>query len=841
MNPFDRPGQERPSNVNPFDKSGRGHPSNPSGPPKPDANKPTAIPPEFDNIPPELRALPNWLLWQYLPPEKPGKKWRKVPFQPNGRPASTTKPNTWNTFDACCAAYEHGKFDGIGFVFDGAIGSDGLCYAGIDFDDCISSNNDSEKIDPIAQKRIEQLNTYTEQSPSGKGIHCIARSEPLTMGKHDGVEIYSKARYFTVTGHGKGKIRNATTELQAIAADAQAKEAEAKQNKRTNKLVVLDGGKTDNDDKSLEQKTVYWFNLLQPEDKDTALEHALECIAKNSKLLEREEHGGSNAEYHNLVTAIARSGAPHAEDIFVKYASTATEADSEDKLRDHFARCQASPPPSSGRPITVGTLIYIAQQQGADFEPWRRLVPDLPILPPHLRPSLKGGLYSPDEGLELFNSHFLIGRRDKEAAGVHRINDDGSLTYLKAEYFKLEVQHISVIGQRVLADTFWKSHRQRHQRIIVFKPGGILKPNEYNLWRGFGVEPREGQKKMHSLLRHITSVICRNNMTKIRYLMKWLAWKVQNPDKHPETVIVIKGQDQGTGKTLLSDVMRRIFGDHATVITDKEQLFGKFTEFLEPICFLQIEEALWAGDPRIADKSRHFITGDLIPIERKFGPRFTIPNRLASIITTNYQHAVALGVRDRRYVVYEIDPKFVGNENYFNRLWRDINDGGIEEFLYLLLNAPIRDWHPRQIIKTEEAIEEQRMSADSISQWTQECIDDDGISLDRGPYGVTRRFQLGTWVATEYLYDSYTSACRQRGLRPKGREEFGKACTQMFGPAKRPNKPDEETDRGQAHLGWDRRPRGYSVPESESWQEKLDERLGIPKQKLIGQDRKNHE
>src|SRR5262245_45800293 len=159
---------------------------------------------------------------------------------------------------------------------------------------------------------------------------------------------------------------------------------------------------------------------------------------------------------------------------------------------EHFARCQASPPPSSGRPITVGTLIYIAQQHGANFEPWRRLVPDLPILPPHLRPPLKGGLYSPDEALELFNSHFLIGRRYNEAAGVHRINDDESLTYLKAEYFKLEVQHVSVIGQRVHADTFWKSHRQRHQRIIVFKPGGIEEPSEYNLWRGFGIEPRKG-------------------------------------------------------------------------------------------------------------------------------------------------------------------------------------------------------------------------------------------------------------------------------------------------------------------------------------------------------------
>src|SRR5262249_415835 len=151
-------------------------------------------------------------------------------------------------------------------------------------------------------------------------------------------------------------------------------------------------------------------------------------------------------------------------------------------------------------------------------------------------------------------------------------------------------------------------------------------------------------------------------------------------------------------------------------------LFGRFTEFLEPICFLQIEEALWAGDPRTADKMKAFITGKYIPVERKFGPRFTIPNRLASIITTNHQHAITLGARDRRHFVLEVDEQYVGNQAYFDALWKDINDGGAEQFLWTLLNFELGNWHPRQILKTAEAYEEQRMSADPISQWAQECI-----------------------------------------------------------------------------------------------------------------------
>ena len=65
------------------------------------------------------------------------------------------------------------------------------------------------------------------------------------------------------------------------------------------------------------------------------------------------------------MTTVARSGAPHAEDIFVKYASKATGADPEDALRQKFRTCQKNP-----RGITVGTFIHLAQQCGADFEPW---------------------------------------------------------------------------------------------------------------------------------------------------------------------------------------------------------------------------------------------------------------------------------------------------------------------------------------------------------------------------------------------------------------------------------------------------------------------------------------
>jgi hypothetical protein len=100
------------------------------------APKPTALRPIFDKIPAELKAINNTTMWKYW--VRPGNTdWTKVPFTPNGTMASTTDATTWRPFGMCEEAFGRGGYNGIGFVFDGAIGADGLCLTGVDLDDCI--------------------------------------------------------------------------------------------------------------------------------------------------------------------------------------------------------------------------------------------------------------------------------------------------------------------------------------------------------------------------------------------------------------------------------------------------------------------------------------------------------------------------------------------------------------------------------------------------------------------------------------------------------------------------------------------------------------------------------
>jgi putative DNA primase/helicase len=117
----------------------------------------------------------------------------------------------------------------------------------------------------------------------------------------------------------------------------------------------------DPDEILYEAKTNHWWDHLSGEQKDAALDHGLELIAKNSDLLKF----GNNENWYRIVTTVVRSGAPHRKDIFVKHARAVPGADSEEELRKKLAYCEKNP-----RGITVGTFIHWAKQCGANFEPW---------------------------------------------------------------------------------------------------------------------------------------------------------------------------------------------------------------------------------------------------------------------------------------------------------------------------------------------------------------------------------------------------------------------------------------------------------------------------------------
>lgn len=142
------------------------------------------------SFPDAIQKRPYWVVWKAVPR---GERITKIPYQPNGQPAESNDPSTWSEFTACVAAYQTGKWDGIGCMI-----RDPFCA--VDFDHVRDPK--SGKVEAWAAEAIKKLNSYTELSPSGEGFHvwCLGTVPESARKRCGRVEIYSNVRYFTVTG-----------------------------------------------------------------------------------------------------------------------------------------------------------------------------------------------------------------------------------------------------------------------------------------------------------------------------------------------------------------------------------------------------------------------------------------------------------------------------------------------------------------------------------------------------------------------------------------------------------------------------------------------------------------
>jgi len=141
-------------------------------------------------IPQELLKLPNWVGYEL---RRNKDRLDKVPINVlTGRPAKTNDPGTWSEFHSAIDLVAQRNYAGIGFVFQPP-------YVGVDIDHCVKDG----VIAPYALEILKNLNSYSEYSPSGTGIHILCKGEIGRACKISkiGLEIYTKGRFFTVTGN----------------------------------------------------------------------------------------------------------------------------------------------------------------------------------------------------------------------------------------------------------------------------------------------------------------------------------------------------------------------------------------------------------------------------------------------------------------------------------------------------------------------------------------------------------------------------------------------------------------------------------------------------------------
>jgi hypothetical protein len=219
----------------------------------------------------------------------------------------------------------------------------------------------------------------------------------------------------------------------------------------------------------------------------------------------------------------------------------------------------------------------------------------------------------------------------------------------------------------------WPQRRKANG--ITFAPGGELFVDDLrhpghqllNMWSGWGAEPVRGDVTVyHRLMDRVYGHLPEELR---QWARQWFAYPLQNPGTKLHTAMILHGP-QGTGKSLVAKYHRLLYGNAGADLT-QTQLDSAFNDWIKNKCFVEGDEVTTRESRRsVAELLKNWITGHTVPINEKYIPAYTLPNKANFCLTSNHEDALYLEDSDRRFFVVEVEtPPMTAEEGAYFGNW----------------------------------------------------------------------------------------------------------------------------------------------------------------------------
>lgn len=318
---------------------------------------------------------------------------------------------------------------------------------------------------------------------------------------------------------------------------------------------------------------------------------------------------------------------------------------------------------------------------------------------------------------------------------------------------------------------WWLEHpRRRRYEGIEFRPGAQGRPEWYNLWRGFAVEPTPGDWSLFKA--HIVDVVCAGDITSATWLLDWMAAAVQRPGEPAETAVAIRG-GQGAGKGFFAREFGRVFGQHFVHLDSARHLTGNFNAHLHDAVLVFADEAAWPGDKAGLGAIKRIITEPTIAIERKGVDVAVVKNVMHLVLASNEDWVVPAGLDDRRFFVLDAAPTKAGDHRWFAELRAQMREGGgAAAMLHDLLRRELTV-NLRKAPQTKALLDQKILTMEPALRWWHVKLSD-GRLLDDG----------AAWprdVDSDRLYEDYVMSLQAMGVpRRASKAELGKLLARVL-------------------------------------------------------------
>lgn len=312
---------------------------------------------------------------------------------------------------------------------------------------------------------------------------------------------------------------------------------------------------------------------------------------------------------------------------------------------------------------------------------------------------------------------------------------------------------------------------------IVFDPSETCGKKYWNLWRGFKVQPKQGDI---SLFMDLLAALCNDDQSCITYLLNYLAHMVQKPAELPEVAIVMRGT-QGIGKGSFMKTIGK-FTDNYKYLSSAHTLTGEFNGHLLNAFIIFADEAVWGGDKSAEGRLKALITENLNMINDKGRPAIQVKNFARIFVASNEDWCVPVGEEDRRFFVVDGSPRYKGKTKpgeFFSHYNEWINNGGREAIFHVLKSRDISGFSPRDFPNTKARMTLMIRSLPLPERFIYEVLNGSALvenkTIVKAPDGIQSRCYRNAF------HSDCLDWCKKLGFRfMPGADELGKAMSKIF-------------------------------------------------------------
>ena len=357
---------------------------------------------------------------------------------------------------------------------------------------------------------------------------------------------------------------------------------------------------------------------------------------------------------------------------------------------------------------------------------------------------------------------FLLSRHDLEQFRKGEIEQLPQ--YKDEKNQKLEVKRVlSIVFDRTM-DKYqkeilkqfnsWMINAQysKAKTLIGFYPKND-NPDVINLFpKEFKTVYKGEDKKVRSIFDHdfnfpdihelFLKCLCNSRKDDYEYLIKWIALRIQKPEKKPLTVLIFLGT-KGTGKGTLELILQELFGHIVIKVSNIEMILQKHNQILINSFIVICDEANFIFNPHHMGRFKSYVTDRTVDIEPKNLPPFTVASCHAFIIFSNNRKVMNEDRDGRRSVYFDTvkyDPNDEDeNKDFYKRFYKPLTDNAsdnlkkqIEEFRGFLDRLDISEFDATDRPKSLQYAEQKLDSLQGLEKYLYEVADTGKIKIYDG-------------------------------------------------------------------------------------------------------------